>query len=102
MRREEVSSSLFFVIEIEKSIQILKWRGRTISPKNFQFFPKYTPPLSHGKVLKCSWPLSFAKVRKQESTPLKEYARVKGLCKLHNKMLFILCKRERKKFQKNY
>lgn len=44
MRREEVSSSFFFVIEIEKSIQILKWRGRTISPKNFQFFPKYTPP----------------------------------------------------------
>lgn len=37
-------SPLFFVIEIEKSIQILKWRGRTISPKNFQFFPKYTPP----------------------------------------------------------
>lgn len=53
---------LFFVIEIESAIQILKWGGRTNLRKNFQFFPKYTPPLSHGKVLKCSWPLSLAKV----------------------------------------
>lgn len=35
-------SSLFFVIEIEKAIWILKWRGKAISPKNFQLFPKYT------------------------------------------------------------
>lgn len=43
--------------------------------KKFPVFPKIHAPLSHGKVLKCSWPLSLAKVRKQESTPLKEYAR---------------------------
>ena len=70
--------------------------------KKFPVFPKIHAPLSHGKVLKCRQALSLAKVRKQESTSLKEYARVKDLCKLHNRTLFILCKRERKKFQKNY
>lgn len=61
-RKDSLAFHLFFVIEIESAIQILKWRGRTNLRKNFQFFPKYTPPLSHGKVLKCSWPLSLAKV----------------------------------------
>lgn len=41
---------LFFVIEIESAIQILKWRGRTNLRKNFQFFPKYTLPFH---MVKC-------------------------------------------------
>ena len=40
----------FFVIEIESTIQILKWGGRTNLRKNFQFFPKYTLPFH---MVKC-------------------------------------------------
>lgn len=46
----EKRSHLFFVIEIESAIQILKWRGRTNLRKNFQFFPKYTLPFH---MVKC-------------------------------------------------
>lgn len=54
-------SSLFFVIEIEKAIWILKWRGKVISPKNFQLFPKTTSPICLVKIDSASLALHHTK-----------------------------------------
>lgn len=50
VEKRSLAFHLFFVIEIESAIQILKWRGRTNLRKNFQFFPKYTLPFH---MVKC-------------------------------------------------
>lgn len=63
--------------------------------KKFPVFPKIHAPLSHGKVLKCSWPLSLVKVRKQESTPLKEYARKGFVQTAQQDVIYFVQKREK-------
>lgn len=64
--------------------------------KKFPVFPKIHAPLSHGKVLKCSWPLSLVKVRKQESTPPKGICARKGFVQTAQQdVIYFVQKREK-------
>lgn len=64
--------------------------------KKFPVFPKIHAPLLHGKVLKCSWPLSLVKVRKQESTPPKGIRARKGFVQTAQQdVIYFVQKREK-------